>query len=186
MNMKKVLLRSSLGVAIACLTAGALIAQQPPQTPPNPAPAAQQRADDARGQMVTVTGCLKEEKDVPGVKPNIAERAGVGEDFVLIQAKITKGGSSSATDRPDPSASPSGGRTTAASGAMFNITGLDDEKLRAHANKQVEVQGQLMDKTLTGAQKPSTPGSTTDADDLKEIRVTSIKQVAGACKAGTE
>jgi hypothetical protein len=40
---------------------------------------------------VTVEGCLKREADVPGGKPNVSERAGIGEDFLLTSAKVIKG-----------------------------------------------------------------------------------------------
>jgi hypothetical protein len=165
------------------VTAGMLFAQQPPrpnppeptnpQTPTNPQPpsTATQRTDDDRDRMVTATGCLKQEKDVPGAQPNVAERAGVGEDFILTQAKLTKGSAGAAP-----------GRT----GAMYKISGLDDEKLRSHSNQQVEVQGRLNDRTaITGTQKPTTPGPGTAPDEVQEIRATSIKMLAATCSAGT-
>lgn len=68
---------------------------------------------------------------------------------------------------------------------MYKISGLDDEKLRAHANQQVEVQGQLREKTMTGAQKPTTPSADTPPDEVQEIRATSIKMIASTCSAGT-
>jgi hypothetical protein len=120
---------------------------------------------------VTATGCLKQEKDVRGARPNVAERAGVGEDFILTQAKLTRGeGSASRTGK----------------GAMYKITGMDDEKLRGLSNQQVEVQGRLRDRTaITGAEKPTTPGPDTAPDEVQEIRATSIKMIAATCTAGT-
>jgi hypothetical protein len=154
--MKNILLRGSLSFAISCMTAGVLLAQEPPTTPQAPLPPE---------KVVTAQGCLKQEKDVPGAKPNVAERAGVGEDFILTQAKLTKGGASS--------------------GAMYKISGLDDEKLRSMSNQQVEVQGRLREKTMTGATKPTTPGPTTPPDEVQEIRATSIKMLASTCTGGT-
>jgi hypothetical protein len=166
--MKTVLLRSAMSFALTCLTAGVLFAQTPPPSPQTPQTPAT-KADEDRDRMVTATGCLKQEKDVPGAKPNVAERAGVGEDFILTKAKLTKGAS---------------GR--AAAGAMYKITGLDDEKLRSHSNQQVEVQGRLHDRTaVTGAAKPTTPGPDTAPDEVQEIRATAIKMIASTCSAGT-
>ena len=163
-----VLLRSSLSVAISCATAGVLLAQPPPPaTPQTPQPPAAQAED--RERMVTATGCLKQEKDVPGARPNVAERAGVGEDFILTKAKLTKGGTGAA-----------GG-----TGAMYKISGLDDEKLRSMSNQQVEVQGRLLDRTITGAAKPTTPGAGTPPDEVQEIRASSIKMISASCTAGT-
>jgi len=164
-----VLLRGSLSVAISCATAAVVLAHQPP--PPTPeTPTTQQRAED-RDRVVTATGCLKQEKDVPGAKPNVAERAGVGEDFILTQAKLTKGGAGA----------PGAGRK----GAMYKISGLDDEKLRSLSNQQVEVQGRLIEKTMLGATKPSTPGPDTAPDEVQEIRATAIKMIAATCTTGT-
>jgi hypothetical protein len=119
---------------------------------------------------------LKQEKDVPGARPNVAERAGVGEDFILTQAKLTKQGET---------APPAARAGKTAKGAMYKISGLDDEKLRAMSNQQVEVQGRLREKTLMGATKPTTPGPTTPPDEVQEIRATSIKMIAATCTAGT-
>lgn len=154
--MKNILLRGSLSFAISCMTAGVLLAQEPPTTPQIP---------PTPEKIVTAQGCLKQEKDVPGARPNVAERAGVGEDFILTKAKLTKGGSSS--------------------GAMYKISGLDDEKLRSMSNQQVEVQGSLREKTMMGATKPTTPTPTTPPDEVQEIRATSIKMLASTCTAGT-
>lgn len=166
--MKNVLRQTGLSFAIACLTAGTLAAQEPrpypPKDPQAPAATAPQRDTD-RDKMVTAQGCLKQEKDVAGAKPNVAERAGIGEDFILTKAKLSKG---------------------MAKGSMFRITGLDDEKLRAHANQQVEVSGRLDDKTLTGAQKPTRPGPDTAPDEVAQIEATSIKMIAATCTGGTE
>jgi hypothetical protein len=160
--MRNILLRGSLSLAISCATAGVLFAQEPPTTPQIP---------PTTEQMVTAQGCLKQEKDVPGARPNVAERAGVGEDFILTQAKLTK--------------SETAGAGKTAKGAMYKISGLDDEKLRSMSNQQVEVQGRLREKTLTGATKPTTPGPTTPPDEVQEIRATSIKMIASTCTAGT-
>jgi hypothetical protein len=176
--MRNMILRGSLSFAISCVTAGVLFAQQPqptnPQTPTDPQPpaTATQRGDDDRDRMVTATGCLKQEKDVPGARPNVAERAGVTEDFILTQAKLTKG--------------TAGARASGRTGAMYKISGLDDEKLRSHSNQQVEVQGRLNDRTaITGTTKPTTPGPDTAPDEVQEIRATSIKMLASTCSAGT-
>ena len=38
---------------------------------------------------ITISGCLKEEKDVPALKPSAAEKAGMGEDYVLTDVKMS-------------------------------------------------------------------------------------------------
>jgi hypothetical protein len=126
---------------------------------------------DAVNSEATATGCLKQEKDVPGAKPNVAEKAGVGEDFILTQAKL-KGGSATGT-------------SARAGSAMYKIEGLDDEKLRTFANQQVEVRGRLETKTVTGGQKPTTPTADTRPDEVQSIRASSIKMIASTCSGGT-
>jgi hypothetical protein len=176
--MKNFVLQGSLSFAFSCMTVAVLLAQQPPPTtpqptsPPEPPVAVPHRADD---RTVTVQGCLKQEKDVPGARPNVAERAGVGEDFILTQAKLTKG--ESATPQPG------GGQT--ASGAMYKVSGLGVDSLRSLSNQHVEVQGHLRDRKLTGGTKPTTPGPGTAPDEVQEIRATSIKMLASACPTGT-
>jgi hypothetical protein len=127
-------------IAIAALVgAGALSLNaqsgQPPQTQQQ-----QQRPADARGgdttqragqnagdQAITVTGCLKAEKDVAGRRPNMAERAGIGDDFILTNVKMSQ-------------ASTTSGMGLA---AMYEIEGLGESELQKHVNHQVEIVGRL-------------------------------------------
>ena len=59
------------------------ITQAPTQTPP------QRRPGRPANPAITISGCLQEEKTVPGLKPNVAERAGVTNDFVVTNVKIS-------------------------------------------------------------------------------------------------
>ena len=45
----------------------------------------------AAAAAMTIVGCLKEEKDVAGLKPNVAERVGVTEDYILTSVKAAPG-----------------------------------------------------------------------------------------------
>ena len=89
-------------VTITALSfAGALTLQaqapQSPSAPPSPPQASQpdtQRpmtdsATKATDATVTITGCVKSEADVPGLTPNVAERVGVTEDFILTNVKMS-------------------------------------------------------------------------------------------------
>jgi hypothetical protein len=166
--MRHSMTRWSLCLAISCMASGTLLAQEP-------IPAAAQPPED---KPITATGCLKQEQDVPGGKPNVAERAGVGEDFILINAKVTRGSAGAA------SASPTG------KGLTFKVEGLDDEKLRSLINQQVEVQGRLgmpgsASPAPTPGQKPDERGARTPPDEVQEIRATTIKSIAATCTKGT-
>ena len=66
--------------------------QDPPpaQTPP-PATTARDSPTPTAAVPVTVEGCLMREPDVPGRKANVAEKVGIGEDFILTSTKMVKG-----------------------------------------------------------------------------------------------
>jgi hypothetical protein len=71
-----------------------LHAQRPdadPQAPTQgrPAPQADTRATPPQGQVTTLTGCLYNERDIPGRTPNVAERAGVLEDYILAEVTMS-------------------------------------------------------------------------------------------------
>ena len=128
------------------ITINAQAPQQPPQTPPpqpqakqpqaqpqTQPPAERQRpmtdADRATtmGQVIMITGCLKNEKDVPGLKPNVAERAGVGEDYILNDVKMS-------------SSSKVAGIALA---SRYEIHGIDSDDLKKHIDHQIELTGTI-------------------------------------------
>lgn len=167
-------IRLVLSLAMACSTAAVLSAQTPPRpdTPTTqPAP-----RGETPGAVTTVSGCLKMEKDVPGLTPNVAERAGVGEDFILMNVK--------------PAASPSGSGSTRA--LMYRIEGLTSDELKKHVNHHVELQGTVDDRgsaptsAAPTTAKPGAAGGTSDtAAKPKDFRATSLKMVSTTCPSGT-
>src|SRR5688572_30849320 len=91
------MMRTRLMMTAALVMTGALtLSAQTPQRPPDPPqrpitpPAGDttQRATAQADQIVTVTGCLKHEKDVAGLTPNPAERVGVTNDYILTEVKM--------------------------------------------------------------------------------------------------
>lgn len=167
--------RHLLGCACAAALAmtASVAAQNPPaqppptQDPPRQAPAARPGGQDE--VRVTVEGCVMREEDVPGRKPNVAERAGIGEDYILTSAKIVKGSA--------PSSGQAGGTPTGTSGvtsaSMFHIEGIDDEKLKSHVGRRVQIEGTL--ERSAGAATGGTSG------DLPELRATTIRPASGEC-----
>ena len=125
---------------------------------------------------VTVEGCLMREEDVAGRKPNVAERAGVSEDFILTQTKMIKGSAPSAAAQPKAGA-PVGTSGSRGAAQMFEVDGISSADLKQHAGHRVQIVGTF--ENTDNAAKP--PESKTPADDLVELRGTSIKQVAGEC-----
>lgn len=162
---------AALSIAVAAANAHAQVVPPSPPTPPSPQVAPQQ-PDQER---VTATGCLTQERDIPGLLPNRAEQ-GLGDDFVLTNARLKAG---------------------AASSAMYRITGVDKDKLKSLLNQQVEVTGRL--ETVPRSSY-SAPLATTQpdkhaeteadmqsgrVDELQQIRATSIRSIAGTCTGGT-
>ena len=81
-------------IAMTFATVGAQTPQNPPQTqPPTTQPPQTQPPSSATMQTAATTtlqGCVYEEKDIPGRTPNVAEKAGVMEDCILVTSARTK------------------------------------------------------------------------------------------------
>ena len=155
-----------------------------PTAPPRPDP--QTPAATATVQpTTTLVGCLYRENEVPGRKPNIAERAGVLEDYILADAAISP---------EDPSSkAPAGTTGTAASvpasGGMYKIENIPDERLKSLVGKRVEVKGKIDPQrrppgpgSATGAPTPDR-GLSPDQINLPELEASSIREISGTCPA---
>src|SRR6478736_2244114 len=119
--MRKLMMTSALTLTMAAITLNAQTPQaQAPTSPAAPAQASQPMSDTQRtgnaDQTLTIAGCLREEKDVPGLKPNLAEKAGVTDDYVLTNVKIAPGSAVSGIGV----------------GPMYEIEGLPESDLKKH------------------------------------------------------
>ena len=168
-----------LFVAALAAAQGAAQPQNPPaQTPQTPQPP----GATAQQPTTTLVGCLYREDQVPGRKPNVAERAGILEDYILADA-------STASAQTKPGATPGAtgtAGTTPASVAMYKVEGPSDEKLKALVGKRVEVTGRIDPEGIRGG----APGTATkdrglgpDQINLPEFEATSIREVSGTCPA---
>jgi len=151
----------SMMTAALVMTGALTLSAQAPQRPPNPQPPVTPPAGETTqqdtaqpAQIVTVTGCLKHEKDVAGLTPNPAERVGVTEDYILTEVKMA------------PSSRVSG----LALASMYEVEGIAEAELQKHLNHQVEVTGQIS-------------GTPTSDDRTPNFRATSLKMVATTCPA---
>jgi hypothetical protein len=163
--MKRYLFGSTAaGVLMLGLGVGA---QAPaPGQPTTPAATADQ------AKAVTVEGCLKREADVPGGQPNVAERAGIGEDYLLTSAKVVKG------NPPEAAAGRSADQPTGTSGArttMFKLQGLDDARLKDHVGHRVQIDGRF--ENVEAARSGSAGGK------LVGLRATEIRHISATCEA---
>jgi len=174
--VKRIIITTLASVFTAALVAAQT--PQPQQTPPRSEP----QATTPAGQQTTLVGCLYREDQVPGRKPNVAERGEVLEDYILADALI-------ATAQTRPGATPGAtgtSGTTPASGNMYKVEGPPDERLKALVGKRVEVIGRIDPEGGPGA-TPGTPkpdrGPGPDDINLPEFEASSIREIPGTCPA---
>ena len=170
-------------IAIAALVATSALpisAQNPtpnPSQPPQqqqPKPTERQDTTQRAGaaantQAVTVTGCLKAEKDVPGRAPNAAERAGITEDYILTDVKMAASSKTSGIGLAP----------------MYEIEGITEAELQKHLNHQVEIVGSLSPANAQGNRgaTAATGTATSTNADLPQLQGTSLKMVSATCPA---
>ena len=119
--------------------------------------------------------CLQR-KDAPGRAPNVAERAGVMEDYILAEVRPAS---------PSGEAAPVG--TSGTTAPMAKLELISDDKLQAVVGKRVEVTGRIdaeaMTRSLNRRHRPrrARPTRPSDLDkiDLPEFEVTNLKEIAG-------
>jgi hypothetical protein len=163
--------------AFALFCAGAVASAQSTATQQPPQP---QQPATAQAASTTVEGCVYEEKAIPGRSPNVAERAGVLEDYILVVS------TASATAGTTGTSGTAGTAGATMAPKMFKLEHEDDDKLKALVGKRVQVTGKVdaerSDKTATGApQADRSMGP--DKIELPEFEVTSIAETAGECPA---
>ena len=160
-------------VGAVCLTlglSGAVSASQnPTQQPPSDTTVQQ--------HTVTVEGCLVREKDVPGRQPNVAERQGVMEDFILTHAKVVKGHPSSSGAATSGTAGATG--TAGASVApmkMFEVRGLKDAELQQFVGQRVEIEGKVDPADLAERSREKAKPGGEPSGDLPELNGATIRK----------
>lgn len=141
-----------------------------------PRPTTQQpRPQATEGAAVTLAGCLYHEESIPGRSPNVAEKAGVGEDYVLADASPARD-QNRAPDRPIADAgNPAAATAGLATGRMYKVTKIDDKRLKDLVGKRVEITGAIKpDNDVAPGERPA------NFENLPNIEGTSISEVAGA------
>jgi hypothetical protein len=170
--------RAMATAAAICSAASFAYAQRPTDArPPQNPPVATESI--AVQPNVTLTGCLYREEQVPGRKPNIAERAGVLEDYILADATLAP---ASATTGTSGSAAP-----VPTTGNMYKINGPDGDQLKKLVGKKVSVTGKIKPeggaRTVTGGGPQPDRGLGPDAISLPDVNASQIAEIAGTCPA---
>ena len=140
----------SLLLAISPVTTTAQVVQAPPHVPQA---SARTERPSSTADVIKITGCLRLEKDVPGLKPSVAERAGLNDDYMLINVL------------PSQDSNVSG----IGLGPMYEIEGIEKSQLKEHVNQEVEVEGSIG--------KPDHEGGSPD------FNATSLKVLSATCIA---
>ena len=132
-----------------------------------PQPKTQQpRAQVTEAAPATLAGCLYYEESIPGRSPNVAEKAGVGEDYILADAAPAN----RAADAGQPSAI-----AGLATGRMYKLTKIDGKQLKDLVGKRVEVTGAIKpDNDAPPGERPA------NLQNLPNLEGTTIREVAGA------
>jgi len=179
--------RSIAAAALPLLFVASIAAQEPatPARPaqPTPQPAPRTPSTEAQKPTMSLTGCLYREDQVPGRTPNVAERAGVLEDYILAGASVT---GSASQPSGTPGATGTSG-TTPSTGKMYKVEGPSDEKLKALVGKKVEVSGRIDPEGGPGSKSTGAPrpdrGPGPDKINLPEFEASAIREVSGTCPA---
>jgi hypothetical protein len=147
-----------------------------------------------KDREVTVTGCL-----VPGA-PSAATTAGTAgtagstsstsgaSKFMLANASITSGpGATASTGTTGTSGTSGAAGTSAAAGASYHLIGGDSSDLDKNLNSKVEIRGVIEPASSASAAGGTMTGGTsgaTGAAAAKQLRVTSVRQLASTCGGG--
>ena len=125
-----------------------------------------------------LTGCLYREDQVPGRKPDIIERSGILEDYILAGVTVAV-----EPQRPTGTGG-SAGTAVPSTGTMYKVEKIADEQLKKLVGKRVEVTGRIdpegPSRLGVGGVKPDA-GLGPDRISLPEIEGSSIREVSGRC-----
>ena len=160
-----------------------LAAQEPASPATKPAQPAPRPGATAQQPTTTLTGCLYRENQIPGRTPNVAEKAGIMEDYILAGATV-------AGTEAKPSATPGATGTsgmTLSSGKTYKVEGPADEKLKALVGKRVEVTGRIDPEGSPSSNPTGAPTAdrspSPDKINLPEFEASAIREVTGTCPA---
>ena len=161
--------------SVVLFASAALSASQAPQQPSTGSvPAATTTAQTA----ATLVGCLYRESQVPGRTPNVAERAGLLEDYILADATMP------APTRPGSPAATGTSGSVPSTGNMYKVEKIADERLKALVGKRVEVSGHIDPEAAgLGGASARDRGPGPDQVNLPEIEASSIREIGGTCPA---
>lgn len=166
-------------IAAAWLACGLAVAAQGTDMRPSSSAANQAAAASA----ITVAGCVQSETAVLKRNPAAGE-AGMGDEFVLVQATLNPRPATNQTaDAPPAETSGAPGNF----GKVYRVTGDKEAELKAYAGQRVEITGAFKkaedaaaELGAVGTSGRVVTGELTTAN-TPEITITAIRPVPGSC-----
>jgi len=204
MKSVKSKLATGMSVAVFATLGMVAVAQTPeqksaqPQTQTGAAPSGQTRAETtAPEQQMTLVGCVQREADYRRArdagKGGVAGTGiGAGNEFVLINASMATAPPAASTAATSGTAPATATGTGGSAGSAYELTGPNERQVEAHLGKRVEIVGKLKAAAAnasgpTGGPTAGTPPTGVDVTSpdlrLRELEVSSVREVAGACPA---
>ena len=212
----KVFTLSVAGTAALGFVSMAAFAQATQTSNPSQTTTSAQGAASPQGRQVTIAGCVVRESDYrraqgAGRGGAAGSGAGVANEFVLADGRMSPGGAGAAsgeatsgtsgtaqtgaeatsgtapardTSGTAPAREPSGTdtATTAPRGTAYELTGPNEGQVAQHVGRRVEITGMLKTATAGGAPGGPTANLPLNQDlRLQELEVTSVRETSGAC-----
>jgi hypothetical protein len=118
--------------------------------------------------VVTIEGCLQPEAKIAGREPSALEKAGILEDYILVNTKVVKG------------RVPNSGASSSMDLVRYKVIGISDDQLKKHVGKRIQVEGKMA-RLEQGTRIASDPIGI--GENLPQIDGSVIRQVQGTCPA---
>jgi hypothetical protein len=177
------MLKSVLTGTVAALSLGLTVFAQtgagqkePPAKPPATKEPASKQPSTGAAEQVTIMGCVQSESDYRRAKKigrggAANTGAGAGNEYVIVEASMAKGGGTGATG------------TAGAAAEAYEATGSGEGQLKQHVGKRVEITGKV--KPAEKAAGKPTGGMDPMGKDLQlpELEVAKVKEATGDCKS---
>lgn len=168
-----------------------------PQTPTQTAQKDMQHEGHDAAKQVTIVACVQREADYRreknlGAGGAVGTGAGVGNEFVLINASMASPAAAAATGTQPETATGTSGTMAAGAGQAFEVSGEKESELEQYVGKRVEIVAKVKPAETgptgtTGGATAGTPPTGVDITSpdlkLKEVEIVSVRESTGTCPA---
>src|SRR5688572_25508100 len=189
---------SAAGAAAVIACSMAAFAQATPPQTPSTTTASTQQGTAAADQSVTVAGCLQREADYrrsrdAGRGGVVGTGVGAANEFGLVNASMSAAAGSGAAATTGATAGTATGTAGTTTGIAYELTGANEGQAAQHVGRRVEISGKLKPAAVEPTGRPTggvTAGKPPEGIDvasqdlrLRELEVTSVREMSGTCPA---